>query len=234
MQSVGEKLRDARLGKNLSLEEVYRATKIHPPVLEALEQDRAHNFLSFVYIKGFLKTYAQYLGLDAEKLLAEYIDSRKPEPPRQPEVVLKRRHKRFAKVNLFPIIRTVSVVALAFVFVFYFRFVLRHIFELAPQAKDRKVKVRVMPAPAVKTEDLVLEVKALNACWLRVTADKQELFQGILPKGKRERWQAKEKIELRIGKPEALDVRFNGEQINLKDVKVKKRLIVTHEGVVGK
>ncbi len=70
MQSVGEKLRDARLGKNLSLEEVYRVTKIHLPVLEALEQDRAHNFLSFVYIKGFLKTYAQYLGLDAHKLLA--------------------------------------------------------------------------------------------------------------------------------------------------------------------
>jgi len=131
-------------------------------------------------------------------------------------------------------IRAVSVVALVFVFVFYFRFVLRHIFELAPQTKDRKVKVRVMPAPAVKTEDLILEVKALDACWLRVTADKQELFQGILLKGKRERWQAKERIELRIGKPEALDVRFNGEQIDLKNAKVKKRLIVTREGIVGK
>ncbi len=234
MQSVGEKLRNARLGKSLSLEDVYRATKIHPPVLEALEQDRAHNFLSFVYIKGFLKTYAQYLGLDAEKLLAEYINSRRPEPPRRPEVVLERRHKVFPKVNLFLIARVVSVVALVFVFVFYFRFVLRHIFELAPQTKGQKTKVRVISAPMVKTENLILEVKALDACWLRVVTDKEEVFQAILPKGKRERWQAQESIELRIGKPEALDVRFNGEQIDLKAAKVKKRLTLTHEGFVGK
>ena len=50
MQNVGEKLKKARLEKGLSLDEVYRQTRIHLRVLEALEEDRAHNLLSFIYI----------------------------------------------------------------------------------------------------------------------------------------------------------------------------------------
>ena len=84
------------------------------------------NFLSFIYIKGFLKSYAQYLGLDSEKLLKEYINSQKAEIyPAQG--VLEKERKAFVRPSpfLFPRIALTIVVSLALIL--YFRFVIRHI-----------------------------------------------------------------------------------------------------------
>ena len=233
MQSVGEKLRRKRLEKNLTLDKVYKQTKIHTRVLEALEQDRAYNFLSPLYIRGFLRTYAQYLGLDSEKLLKEYIDSQKGET-QATEVALEKKQKVFPQVNPFLILRIILVIAFSLAFIFYFRFVLRRLSGPTQQARMQKVKVEVMPAPKVLLEELVLEVKTLDDCWLRVKVDNQSIFQDILRKGRRERWQAKERIELRIGKPEAIEVFLGGKPVDLKKAKVKKGLVVTHQGIEGK
>lgn len=233
MQSVGEQLRRARLEKNLTLDEVYKQTKIHARVLEALEQDRAHNFLSPLYIKGFLKNYAQYLGLDSQRLLKEYIDSQK-KGTEAVQIISKKKQKVFPQVNPFLILRIALVIIFSFAFIFYFRFVLRRLSGPAQPARMQKVKVEVIPAPRVLAEELVLEVKTLDNCWLRVMVDNQSIFQDTLPKGRRERWQAKERIELRIGKPEALEVFLGGKRIDLKKAKVKKGLIITHEGIEGK
>ncbi len=233
MQSVGEKLRRARLEKGLSLDEIYKQTKIHSRVLEALEEDRAHNFLSLIYIKGFLKTYAQYLGLDSEQLFREYIDSQKIEPS-PIEVVKELEHKESWPINLFFILRVVSVLVLLVIFIFYFRFVLRHIFEPPPEAKATKISVKVVPAPLVKREDLILQVRTKEDCWLKVKVDERVIFQKTLQKGQVEKWRAKDRIELRIGKPEALYIHLNGKPINLKKANVKRSLVITHEGIEGK
>lgn len=233
MQSVGEKLRRARLEKSLSLDEVYKQTKLYSRVLEALEEDRAHNFLSFIYIKGFLKTYAQYLGLDSEQLLKEYIDSQKIEPSPK-KVVKELEHKKSWPINLFFVFRVVSVLVLLIIFVFYFRFVLRHIFKPPAQVKATKVNVKVVPAPLVKREDLILQVRTKEDCWLKVEVDERVIFQKTLQKDQVEKWRAKDRIELRIGKPEALYIHLNGKPINLQKAQVKRSLIITHEGIEGK
>jgi transcriptional regulator with XRE-family HTH domain len=233
MQSVGEKLKRARLEKSLSLDEVYKQTKIHIRVLEALEEDRAHNFLNLIYLRGFLKNYAQFLGLDSEQLLKEYIDSQKIETP-APEVIQELEPKKPQAVNLIFVFRTVSVVALLIVFVFYFRFVLRRIAQSPLQTQQAKVDVKVIAAPAVKREDLVLQVRTKDDCWLKVKADGRVIFQKTLEKGRVERWQAKESIELRIGRPEVLYVDLNGKPINLQKAQVKRSLLITHEGIEGR
>ena len=233
MESVGEKLKKARLEKNLSLDEVYKQTKIHPRVLEALEQDRAHNFLGFLYVKGFLRNYALFLGLDVEKLLKEYIDSQKIEQPSE-QVRLGKESKVSVKFNPFLVLRIAAILVVSLTLILYFRFLIKRISWKPQKAKEQKVKVRVMPASKVLTEELALEVKTKDACWMRVTADGQTIFEKTLPKGRHERWQAKEKIELRIGKPEVLEVFLNGKPIDLKKVKVKRSLVITHQGIVGK
>lgn len=233
MQSVGEKLRKARLEKNLSLDEVYKQTRVHSGVLQALEEDRSHNFLSFIYIKGFLKTYARYLGLDAEKLLKEYVDSQKVETHPQ-EVPLEKKRKIIPQLKPFLIVRIVLTLIFFVAFIFYFRFVLWRISTPTEETKRQKVKVTVLPASQVKVEDLVLEVKTLDTCWMRVKADNRVIFQSTLLKGRRERWQAKEKIELRIGKPEALEVFLNGKPVDLKRLQVKRSLVITQKGIEGK
>lgn len=66
--TIGEILKKAREARKLSIEDVNRETKISVNVIRALEQDDMESFASETYLKGFLKNYAIYLGLDANKL----------------------------------------------------------------------------------------------------------------------------------------------------------------------
>lgn len=70
--SVGKQLRDVRLAQQLSLADVTTATKIQPWVLEALEADKLHDQMSPIYARGFLSSYARFLKIPAEPLLAQF------------------------------------------------------------------------------------------------------------------------------------------------------------------
>lgn len=69
MNSVGEILKSAREAKKITLDVVNQNTKISVDVLAALEQDDLDSFESDIYLKGFLRTYAKYLGVDATDVL---------------------------------------------------------------------------------------------------------------------------------------------------------------------
>jgi cytoskeletal protein RodZ len=79
MENLGEKLKQARLAKNLSLDEIHKITKINKNYLAALETSNVKAFPAEVYYKNFLKRYASYLGLNGEQILQEYNDSKKQE-----------------------------------------------------------------------------------------------------------------------------------------------------------
>jgi cytoskeletal protein RodZ len=67
-ESVGEVLRNAREARDLTIVQVHQETKISVEVLESLEADDYGSFASETYLKGFLRNYAQFLGLDGDKL----------------------------------------------------------------------------------------------------------------------------------------------------------------------
>ena len=69
-KTIGEILRAAREERKLSVEQVNRETKISPQTITALEADDFEGFPSETYLKGFLRTYADFLGLDGGKLWA--------------------------------------------------------------------------------------------------------------------------------------------------------------------
>jgi cytoskeletal protein RodZ len=64
--SVGELFRTKRESKKLSLNEVHQDTRMSINVLKALENDDFGSFESEIYLKGFVKNYAAYLGIDPE------------------------------------------------------------------------------------------------------------------------------------------------------------------------
>lgn len=70
MKTVGGILREARLFKHYSLEQVEAATKIRRKFLEAIESDDYSKLPSLAYAKGFVKNYSAYLGLDSDVVLA--------------------------------------------------------------------------------------------------------------------------------------------------------------------
>src|SRR5436190_10480805 len=71
MSTVGQQLRTAREARNLTIQEVAEATKIRSDHLRALEEETYDVFSAPVYIRGFIRTYATFLKLDAKKLVEE-------------------------------------------------------------------------------------------------------------------------------------------------------------------
>ena len=80
---VGSLLEAKRREKGLSLKDVEQATKIRTRYLEGLEREDYSVLPDPIYARGFLKTYANFLGLDGEQLSRELKDLRAPRRERQ-------------------------------------------------------------------------------------------------------------------------------------------------------
>jgi cytoskeleton protein RodZ len=78
--TLGETLRQARLDKGVSLADAARETRIRRGYLEALEAEDVAALPPMVYTRGFLRTYAEYLGLSPEAMVDLYQPSARREP----------------------------------------------------------------------------------------------------------------------------------------------------------
>ncbi len=72
MADIGETLREARMRRRIDMTEVEAATKIRAKYLRALENEEWDLLPGPTFVKTFLRTYAEYLGLDARNLVEEY------------------------------------------------------------------------------------------------------------------------------------------------------------------
>ncbi len=82
---VGPALRKARERRRVTVDEASRGTKLRADVLSALEDERFDALLGEVYVRGALRTYAGYLGLDPDRVLAAYCGAAGVEAPPPPE-----------------------------------------------------------------------------------------------------------------------------------------------------
>jgi len=71
-KSVGSLLRQARLAQKGRLPEISENLRINHEHLKALEEDNANGLPGLAYAVGFIRSYADHLGLDAESLIAQY------------------------------------------------------------------------------------------------------------------------------------------------------------------
>jgi len=91
-ETLGQYLKRERESRTVSLEELSNGTRISRPFLEALEKDDFSSFPQRVFIPGFLKGYARFVGLDIKEVLARYrIQSE-----------LEARKETFRQLSLFP------------------------------------------------------------------------------------------------------------------------------------
>ena len=85
MQTIGERLEDARKKKGISIREAAEATKIRGDYLQKFESNHFDIGLTEIYTRGFLRTYANFLKLPADRILNDYSAlGRGDVRPRQP------------------------------------------------------------------------------------------------------------------------------------------------------
>jgi cytoskeletal protein RodZ len=76
-QTLGSTLKQERERRAMSVSELSRVTRIPVPSLEAIESDRFDELPGEVFVRGFLKAYAQAVGLVPADVLARYTSSRR-------------------------------------------------------------------------------------------------------------------------------------------------------------
>lgn len=75
MFEIGDTLREARLRQGLTIKDVEDTLKIRGKYLQALEQDDFEVLPGATFVKAFLRSYATFLGLEADVLIAEYLSA---------------------------------------------------------------------------------------------------------------------------------------------------------------
>ncbi|MGH3049444.1 MAG: helix-turn-helix domain-containing protein [Gaiellaceae bacterium] len=97
MFEIGYSLRSARERQGLGFPEVESATKIRAKYIRAIEEDAFDSLPGDAYTRGFLRAYADYLGLDGEAYVEEYasrfLTSWRDELPQRPARRVRRRER---------------------------------------------------------------------------------------------------------------------------------------------
>lgn len=114
---IGAMLREARERKGLSLEAVEEKTKISPSVISALEEGNQARFPHAVYARGFVRSYALLLGLDAVELCAQFsreypIPAESDHPEVHAPQIRVRMHDSHGVVTMVRVVAVLSIVLL--------------------------------------------------------------------------------------------------------------------------
>ena len=86
MQELGDLLRKAREAKGVTLADAEEATRIRARYLEALEYGDEHSLPARVYVEGFVRNYAAYLGLSPQEVMARYRAAHEALAPEMPSL----------------------------------------------------------------------------------------------------------------------------------------------------
>ena len=87
MQSIGERLEEARKRKGISIREAAESTKIRGDYLHKFENNQYDIRLPEIYVRGFLRSYSTFLKLPADKIIADYNALNHVDPKASPRTV---------------------------------------------------------------------------------------------------------------------------------------------------
>ncbi len=201
-------------------------TKIRAAYLAALEEERLDVLPPPPYSKGFVRTYARLLGLDADRMLAE-VAARLPPPspdlagpgeiPLEPAQPVPR-WRRIAALLLW--VALFFGIYAAYVGYTQLREFARPVPSPHPEPSAPALEASppaAVPSPPVPAESpppavsgVALVLSTTGRSWLRVVADGQRVFQGILEAGETRTWSAARDLSIRIGNAAAVRLTVNG------------------------
>jgi hypothetical protein len=221
MFEIGSSLREARMRQQLELSQAERDTRIRAKYLRALEDERFDVLPGPAYTKGFLRTYADYLGLDAQPFVDEYNTRFAPEEEPAPPPQLRIRRRRFAVAPWLLLVAALaaSIAALAW----GLSGKGSHHAGPAPSTTQKRTTTRAaLPAaPRTATQPQtvarIVLVARRGRCWLSIhlgSATGRLVYQRTLEQGRTARF-VSTRLWIRIGAPWNLDARLNGKAVQL-------------------
>lgn len=99
LPAIGQRLRDRRVTLGQTLEDVEDAIRVNRGYLQALEEEHYDVLPAPVYARGFMRSYARYLGIDADEAVAEMAGTLDPPTGLEPLPGLRRRPSSIPEIN---------------------------------------------------------------------------------------------------------------------------------------
>jgi len=226
---IGNSLREARHRQQLELGEIELATKIRTRYLRALEEESFDILPAQTYVKGFLRTYADYLGLDGQLYVDEY-NSRYgvgEEEQREPVVARRsshvRRHHRLERRGV--LLGLAGIVALFALVIAAWKFsgssetpipnlVTRSTLSNPPPAAPPQRSKRAARKPA--RFRLYLSATHGN-CWMEIrnwSQNGRPLYTGTLELGQAKFFRVR-RLWINFGAPSNLSIALNGKPVTV-------------------
>lgn len=240
METIGEHLKRVRKVCGYSLEDVARVTKINLLYLEAIENDDFAKLPGETFLKGFLRSYARFLGIKEKEIISKLKSGKKTEPAAH-EAYKTEVHvssssagasdrgsegQSFIQKNM-RLILPLGVGALALIIIIVL-FGGGRDTSTIQSSKEVRVEEITPPAPAapaepaeIKSETLVppgagtgepvlLKVSAKELTWIQVNLDGGEVKEALMRPGEVVLWTGVDKITVTIGNAGGVDAEVNG------------------------
>jgi helix-turn-helix protein len=235
MFEIGSSLREARLRQGLDFPELEQATKIRGKYLRALEDEQFDVLPAQTYVKGFLRNYAEYLGLDGQLYVDEFNsryvvgeDDHVPARPRRsPPTRAPRVQSRIVLLTVVGIAAVALIVIIAWTRGGPSKSSIPGLGTQQTQSTAKKTPIHRLAA-------VRLSVTAVRGpCWLQVHTGSVAGpidFQGTLDQGQKQRFAAR-RLWITMDRPENVRIVLNGHVRRL-PVGGPKTLIVTARGLL--
>ena len=239
MPGLGDEFRVAREARHLSLSDVSDQIHIRSIYLEAIEKDDP-SFAAPVYVKGFIRTYARFLGLDSEAAVAQFnataaTSGTKPHEP----VSVSSLPARRKPTPWLGVAALAAILLVVFVGYKYFEFQQKDggasatvaVASAAPSGMASGVATAAPTPKATASPKQTLEVRVTADSWMSVKIDGAGVLEGIVKAGTVKNFHGKNAV-VRAGNAGGVDLTVNGKALgkmgNSGDV-VERRVTLTEE-----
>jgi cytoskeleton protein RodZ len=242
---IGNSLREARHRQQLDLTDVEQATKIRARYLRALEEEAFDVLPAQTYVKGFLRTYADWLGLDGQLYVDEY-NSRfgTDDEPREPVVARRtagvhQRHARLARRGVLIALGAIAVLCALVIAAFKFSGggdnQIPNLGPTTTAASQKPKPKKQRRAHVVRPAKVKFFVLAANGpSWMDVrnySSNGRTLFTGTVDKGQSHGWTAR-RLWINFGSPSNVKVVVNHRVVPIPGGGSSVTVLVTRTGIV--
>jgi hypothetical protein len=209
---IGNSLREARLRQGLDFSEIEQATKIRGKYLRSLEEEQFDVLPGQTYVKGFLRSYADYLGLDGQLYVEEFnsryvrgeLEEEAEQQPFRPRSVAG--PGRGGGVQAKAVMLTVAAIAGLTVFVFA-------AWMWGGNGNTPEVIIPPPPPPAQKPTAKLVASAVAGGAYVAVYKGSRErkkpIYEGTLEKGHPRTFEGR-RLWLYVFAPANLRLRLNG------------------------
>jgi cytoskeleton protein RodZ len=217
--ALGERFRAAREARGLSLSDVSDQIRIRTVYLAAIEDENWNTIGAPVYIRGFIRTYARFLGIEPEEAVAAF-NRVQPAPPPATNLPADEPPARGAgRVKGSALVWVASAVAILLIaFVVYNELTMRRgetavsLASATPVAAAPSITPARQASLAVADAPKSLALVLSATSWLRVTVDGNVSMEGTFPAGTSKTFYGRNAL-VRIGNAGGVEVYVDGRDV---------------------